>query len=40
MDLLIVKSQYMYAKNSYEYRQEERYNEAITYADEFIEASS
>lgn len=38
MDLLIVKSQYSYAKNSIELRQEDRYNEAITYADEFVEA--
>ena len=37
MDLLIVKSQYEYAKASYEFRQEERYTEAITYADEFLE---
>lgn len=38
MDLLIIKSQYQYAKNSLEYRQEDRFNEAITYADEFIES--
>jgi outer membrane protein assembly factor BamD len=38
MDLLIVKSQYSYAKNSIELRQEDRYNEAITYADEFVES--
>jgi len=38
MDLLIVKSQFAYAKNSYETRQEDRYAEAITYADEFIES--
>ena len=38
MDLLIVKSQYSYAKNSIELRQEDRYNEAITYADEFAES--
>ncbi|AOM78288.1 outer membrane protein assembly factor BamD [Pedobacter steynii] len=38
MDLLIVKSQYAYAKNSIEIRQEDRYNEAITYADEFVES--
>ncbi|QNK62023.1 outer membrane protein assembly factor BamD [Pedobacter sp. PAMC26386] len=38
MDLLIVKSQYAYAKNSYAFRQEDRYNEAIGYANEFIEA--
>ncbi len=37
MDLLIVKSQFNYAKNSYETRQEDRYTEAIGYADEFIE---
>lgn len=38
MDLLIIKSQYEYARNSYEIRQEDRFNEAIAYADEFIEA--
>ncbi|TKC55444.1 outer membrane protein assembly factor BamD [Pedobacter hiemivivus] len=38
MDLLIIKSQYEYARNSYEIRQEDRFNEAIGYADEFIEA--
>ncbi|RZK81692.1 MAG: outer membrane protein assembly factor BamD [Pedobacter sp.] len=38
MDLLIVKSQYEYAKNSLEVRQEDRFNEAITYANEFIES--
>lgn len=38
MDLLILKSQYMYAKNSYPARQEDRYNEAINYYDEFTEA--
>ena len=38
MDMLIVKSQYLYAKNSYEFRQEDRYNEAIGYANEFIDA--
>jgi outer membrane protein assembly factor BamD len=38
MDMLIVKAQYLYAKNSYEVRQEERFNEAISYANEFIEA--
>ncbi|WP_316814136.1 outer membrane protein assembly factor BamD [Pedobacter heparinus] len=38
MDFLIIKSQFAYAKNSLETRQEDRYNEAITYANEFIEA--
>ena len=38
MDLLIVKSQFAYAKNSVPFRQEERYTEAIGYANEFIEA--
>jgi outer membrane protein assembly factor BamD len=38
MDMLIVKSQYLYAKNSYETHQEERYTEAIGYANEFTEA--
>lgn len=38
MDMLTVKSQYLYAKNSYETRQEERFTEAITFADEFAES--
>jgi outer membrane protein assembly factor BamD len=38
MDMLIVKSQYLYAKNSYETRQEDRFNEAITFANEFTES--
>jgi outer membrane protein assembly factor BamD len=38
MNLLIIKSQYMYAKNSYPNRQEDRFNEAITYYNEFTEA--
>jgi len=38
MNLLIVKSQYMYAKNSYPNRQEDRFNEAIVYYNEFVEA--
>lgn len=38
IDLLIVKSQFMYAKNSYPIRQEERFNEAIGYYKEFMEA--
>lgn len=37
MDLLIVKSQYAFAKNSYVFRQEDRYNETIGFANEFIE---
>jgi len=37
MDLLIVRSQFAYAKNSYEIRQEDRFNEAIGYANEFME---
>jgi outer membrane protein assembly factor BamD len=38
MDLLIIKSQFNYAKNSTEIRQEDRFNEAITYANEFMES--
>ena len=38
MNLLIVKSQYMYAKNSYAIRQEDRFNETLGYYNEFIEA--
>ncbi|MCX2482682.1 outer membrane protein assembly factor BamD [Pedobacter sp. MR2016-24] len=37
MNLLVVKSQYNYAKNSFPYRQEDRYTEAIGYANEFID---
>ena len=37
MNLLVVKSQYNYAKNSFPFRQEERYTEAIGYANEFID---
>jgi outer membrane protein assembly factor BamD len=37
MEYLIVKAQYMYASRSLEYKQEDRYNQAITYADQFIE---
>jgi outer membrane protein assembly factor BamD len=37
MNLLIVKSQYMYAKNSYPIRQQDRYTEAIGYYNEFTE---
>lgn len=37
MDLLIVRSQYDFAKNSYPFRQEDRFTEAIGYANEFIE---
>ncbi len=38
MDLLIIKSQYMYAKNSIPVRQEDRFNEATSYYNEFMEA--
>jgi len=38
IDFLIFKSQYMYAKNSYANHQEERYNEAIGYYNDFTEA--
>lgn len=38
MNLLIVKAQYMYAKNSFPNRQEARFNEAIGYYNEFVEA--
>ena len=37
MDLLIVKSEYNYAKDSYPFRQEDRYTETIGYANDFIE---
>lgn len=38
IDLLIIKSQFMYAKNSYANRQEDRFNEAIGYYNDFMEA--
>jgi outer membrane protein assembly factor BamD len=38
IDLLIIKSQYAFANNSIDERQEDRFNEAITYADEFVES--
>lgn len=38
MSYLMVKSQQLYAQNSLETKQEERFNEAITYANEFEEA--
>jgi outer membrane protein assembly factor BamD len=37
MNMLVVKSQFLYASNSFEIRQEERYTEAITFANDFIE---
>ncbi|WP_443938270.1 outer membrane protein assembly factor BamD [Pedobacter sp. MW01-1-1] len=37
MDFLMIKSQYLYAKNSLVYRQEERYTEAIELYDEFTD---
>ena len=37
MEFLTVKAQYLYSKNSYEIRQEERYNRTITFADQFTE---
>ena len=37
MEFLTVKAQYLYAKNSAEFRQEERYTQTMTYADQFSE---
>lgn len=37
MDFLIIKAQYLYAKNSLEIKQEERYNEAIQEYQRFVE---
>ena len=37
MEFLIVKAQYLYAKNSAEYRQEDRFTQVMTYADQFNE---
>lgn len=37
MDFLTIKAQYLYAKNSVEIKQEDRYNEAIQMSNEFAE---
>ena len=37
MDFLTIKSLYLYAKNSYETRQEDRYTEAIDEYSRFVE---
>lgn len=37
MEFLMIEAQYLYAKNSYESRQEQRFNEAISLANEFKE---
>lgn len=37
MDYLIIESQYLYAKNSVVYRQNDRYNEALEFYDEFAD---
>jgi len=37
MEYLIIQSQYLYAKNSNEFKQEDRYTQTITYADQFID---
>jgi len=37
MDYLMIKAQYLYAKNSYVIRQEDRYNEALSLYNEFTE---
>jgi outer membrane protein assembly factor BamD len=37
MNMLTVKAQYNYASNSIELRQEERYNEAVIFANDFID---
>ncbi len=39
MEFLTIKSQYLYAKNSFETKQEERFNETIQMANEFAESS-
>lgn len=38
MSLLVIKSQFMYAKNSYPNRQEDRFREAINYYEDFVES--
>jgi outer membrane protein assembly factor BamD len=35
MEFLTIKAQYLYARNSAEYRQEERYTQVMSYADQF-----
>ncbi|MCC8426940.1 outer membrane protein assembly factor BamD [Mucilaginibacter sp. UR6-11] len=37
LEFLTIKAQYEYAHQSREYKQEERYNQAITFADQFLE---
>ena len=37
IEFLIIKAQYLYAKNSLETKQEDRYSQAIEYANEFLE---
>jgi outer membrane protein assembly factor BamD len=37
MEFLTIKAQYMYSRNSAEYRQEERFTQVMTYADQFAE---
>lgn len=37
IEFLIIKSQYLYADNSYPNRQEQRFNDAIDYAEHFLE---
>jgi outer membrane protein assembly factor BamD len=37
MEFLTVKAQYLYARNSSELKQEDRYNQAITFSDQFAE---
>jgi outer membrane protein assembly factor BamD len=37
LEYLTIQAQYLYAKNSAEARQEERYNQAISFADQFTE---
>jgi len=37
MEFLTIKAQYLYAKNSTEYKQEERYTQALSFYDQFAE---
>ena len=37
MEFLTIKAQYLYAKNSLEIKQEDRYNTAIGFSDQFTE---
>jgi outer membrane protein assembly factor BamD len=37
LDFLTIKAQYLYAKHSNEYKQEERFNQTLSYEEQFAE---